>query len=182
VVGLLARSVGTIFIDRTNRKDVDRVIPLITEAMDGGRGVVLFAEGTSSAGAAVLPFRSSLLEAAVRAGFPVHCAALGYRVRHADRPAQLSVCWWGDMTFTGHLIELMQLREIRAQLTFGDKTFHTCDRKTLARQLWEAVNSLFVPTSEAGTVVVSGATVADSRNEHAIFQKRAEERCRAATR
>ena len=43
VIGLLCRCVGTIFIDRTNRRDIARVNAQAGRALAEGRGVVLFA-------------------------------------------------------------------------------------------------------------------------------------------
>ncbi|HLF82599.1 MAG TPA: lysophospholipid acyltransferase family protein, partial [Blastocatellia bacterium] len=107
VIGLLCRGVNTIFVDRERRKDVARVNELIDLALGEGRGVVLFAEGTSTRGDTVLPFKSSLLEQAARAGLAVSYAALSYRTRENEPPAHLSVCWWGEMTFVKHVIGLL---------------------------------------------------------------------------
>ena len=145
VVGSLCRSVGTIFIDRTNRRDLARVNDEIGQALENGRGVILFAEGTSSKGSTVLPFRSSLLEAAARGAFPVSYAAVSYRVLGDDPPAGLSVCWWGDMTFGGHFARLLRLRLIQARVSFGSPEIRADDRKVLADRLWFEVNRLFVP-------------------------------------
>ena len=91
VIGLLCKSIGTIFIDRENRREITRVNGQVERALAEGRGVVLFAEGTSSQGATVLPFKPGLLEPAARAGFPVSYAALSYRVPGDEMPPDLSV-------------------------------------------------------------------------------------------
>jgi len=145
IIGNLCRSVGTIFIDRSSRRDLPRVNAEIGQALEDGRGVILFAEGTSSKGSSVLPFRSSLLEAAARGSFPVSYAAVSYRGLANDPPASLSVCWWGDMTFGSHFAELLRLRPIQATVSFGSTEIRADDRKTLADRLWFEVNRLFVP-------------------------------------
>ncbi len=145
IIGAFCRSVGTIFIDRSNRRDLARVNGEIAQAQEDGRGVILFAEGTSSKGSSVLPFRSSLLEAAAIQGFPVSCAAVSYRVLADDPPASLSVCWWGDMTFGAHFAGLLGLRHIQSTVSFGSHEIRAKDRKTLADRLWFEVNRLFVP-------------------------------------
>ena len=145
IIGSLCRNFGTIFIDRTNRRDLARANGEIAQALEDGRGVVLFAEGTSSEGAAVLPFRSSLLEAAAKRMFPVSYSALSYRVLAEDPPASLSVCWWGDMTFASHFVALLRLRRIQSTVSFGSDEIRADDRKRLAERLWFEVNRLFVP-------------------------------------
>ncbi len=145
IIGALCRSLGTIFIDRTNRRDLARVNCEIAQALEDGRGVILFAEGTSTKGSSVLPFRSSLLKAAARDGFPVSYAAVSYRVLGDTPPASLSVCWWGDMTFGSHFVGLLGLKGIQSTVSFGSHEIRADERKTLADRLWFEVNRLFVP-------------------------------------
>jgi 1-acyl-sn-glycerol-3-phosphate acyltransferase len=145
LIGLLCRNLGTIFIDRNNRRDIARVNAQVEQALAEGRGVVLFPEGTSSPGATVLPFKSGLLELAARARLAVSYAALSYAVPERETPAHLSVCWWGDMTFMKHLFGLLGLSEINATLTFGRETIRGGDRKALASQLHAAVEQEFIP-------------------------------------
>lgn len=145
VIGALCRSVGTIFIDRSNRRDLARVNDEIAQALEDGRGVILFAEGTSTKGSSVLPFRSSLLEAAARRGFPVSYAAVSYKALGDSPSASLSVCWWGDMTFGSHFAGLLRLKRIQSTVSFGSHEIRANDRKTLANRLWFEVNRLFLP-------------------------------------
>jgi 1-acyl-sn-glycerol-3-phosphate acyltransferase len=145
VIGPLCKGIGTIFIDRESRRDITRVNSQLDRALAEGRSVVLFAEGTSTQGATVLPFKPGLLESAARASFAVSHAAVSYRTRDDETPAHLSVCWWGEMTFMRHLKRLLQMREIRATLTFGQETIQERDRKTLARKLHGAVEQEFIP-------------------------------------
>ena len=145
LIGLLCRGVGTIFVDRDKRKDVARVTRLIEQGLGNGRGVVLFAEGTSTRGDRVLPFKSSLLEQAARTGFGVSYAALSYRTRDDEPAAHLSVCWWGDMTFFKHVFALLYLSGIHTTVAFGAERIQSNDRKLLAQKLWTAVNQEFVP-------------------------------------
>jgi len=145
LVGWLCRSAGTIFIDRSKRRDIVRVGGQVERALAEGSGVVIFPEGTSTAGATVLPFKPGLLELASRASFGVSYAALSYRVAAGDVPAHLSVCWWGKRTFPGHLWGLLQLREVHATLSFGREPIRAADRKALAHQLHAAVQREFIP-------------------------------------
>ena len=61
------------------KRDAVRVLDDLADALDGGDGVVVFAEATSTAGHTVLPFRPALLEWAARTGHPVHYASIAYR-------------------------------------------------------------------------------------------------------
>lgn len=151
VLGALAGGMRTIFVDRDNRRDVARVGRLIEGYLNEGQGMVLFSEGTSTRGEAVLPFKPALLEVATREGIPVSYATLGYRTAADDVPAHLSVCWWGAMTFLPHFWGLMRLREISASVSFGDHAICAADRKALAAELRRAVADNFTPVVTAET-------------------------------
>jgi 1-acyl-sn-glycerol-3-phosphate acyltransferase len=179
IIGSICRSFGTLFIDRRNRRDLSRVNDEIAQALEDGRGVILFAEGTSSNGSSVLTFRSSLLEAAARRSSPVSYAAVTYRVLADDPPASLSVCWWGDMTFCSHFAELLRLRRIQATVSFGPTEIRADDRKFLAERLWFEVNRLFVPVELDMELDFVSPSLAPIDSHLAIG---VDEQCNAATR
>jgi 1-acyl-sn-glycerol-3-phosphate acyltransferase len=58
---------GTLFISR-RRANAARVAAQVADAMQQGHGLVLFAEGTTSSGASVAPFKSTLLALFTRTG------------------------------------------------------------------------------------------------------------------
>ena len=62
--GTFARLQRSIFIDRTRRKGAAEANREIAERLAGGDAIVLFAEGTTSDGNRVLPFRSAVVGAA----------------------------------------------------------------------------------------------------------------------
>lgn len=145
LMGRIVRTMGTIFIDRSSRRDVTRVLAEMEDALGRGLGVVLFPEGGSSRGATVEPFKSPLLALATRLERPVHFAALSYRTPPGDPPAHLAVCWWGDMPFLPHARELLRLRGIEATLVLAPEPVAEPDRKRLAERLREAVRERFEP-------------------------------------
>jgi len=151
VVGLLARSMGTLFVDRERKRDLARSAGALEERLRRGEGMVLFPEGTSTDGAGVAPFRSSLLDPAARGRLPVSYAALSYATPDGEPPAHLAVCWWGDMTFGDHLLRLLRLASVEAHLTFGAEPVRGSDRKELARDLWQAVRDRFRPVVSTPT-------------------------------
>lgn len=148
ILGVLARSTGTIFVERARKSQLPQVLEQVVQALGRGNGVVFFPEGTSSRGAAVLPFKASLFEVALRTGLPVHTASLHYEVPRGSQPAWLSVAWWGDMTFTDHFLRLLTLPRIRARISFGSAPVHGDDRKVLASETYRAVTEAFEPLVE----------------------------------
>jgi len=148
VMGLICRAMDTIFVDRSRKRDIQRVTQRIEETLKSGLGVVLFAEGTSSDGQSVLPFKTSLLEFAARNQVPVHYASVEYVVPPGETPADRSVCWWGEMTFPDHLFRLLQLPSFQANLVYGTEPIIAGDRRVLATRLWSAVSNQLRPSVE----------------------------------
>lgn len=140
LVGPLGRILHTLFLDRGRKRDLLRVLAGMDQALASGRSVLFFAEGTSTRGDRVLPFKSSLFEAAVRARVEVACASLSYRTPEGAPPAELAVCWWGDMTFPDHVYALLRLPGFDADLRFADAG-HGDERKALARRAHAIVRS-----------------------------------------
>ncbi len=147
VFGLLAKSANTVFINRNSKKDIPRVNALIEQVIHESDGVIVFPEGTSTKGDEVLPFKSPLLEYAAEKKFPVSYATIRYRTGPIDPPAHLAVCWWGNMTFGGHFLDLLKLSQIEATIAFGPTTVKGSDRKIIAQELWDLINKQFVPTA-----------------------------------
>lgn len=152
ILGRVVNGIGTIFINRQNARDLTRVSALIQSAIQRGQGVFLFPEGTSTRGAEVLPFKPGLLEAAAQTEMPVHYASLSYRTLPNEQPAELSVCWWGEMSFLPHLWALFQLSRIHCEITFGAEPIIEKNRKVLAERLHAAVQENFEPSRGPITV------------------------------
>lgn len=81
VLGWLVALVGTIFIERGNRKAVTNTGQQMAQRFDRGQLVGLFPEGTTSEGMDVLPFHAGLFEPALQSGVAIQPVALRYRLR-----------------------------------------------------------------------------------------------------
>ncbi len=145
VAGTVISSMGTIFIDRKNRRDIPRAGSEIMGRLDAGEGVIVFPEGTTSKGETVLPFNSSFLQFAAEKNLPVSYAALSYRVEDGLPPASDYVCWWEDISFFNHMWRMFTLPGYTATVTFGEQPITNHDRKALAADLRERVAEKFIP-------------------------------------
>ena len=150
VLGALARAGRTIFVDRTSRADLPRVVRLMDEARRAGASVTFFPEGTSSGGDVLLPFRTSLFEAPASAGYPVFCVSLSYATPAGAPAARTAVCWWGDMTFMDHFWGLLRLPRIDGRLAFASTPAEGADRKALAASARARIESVFTPMPGGG--------------------------------
>ena len=142
-IGKLADRYGCLFIARTRRSsvgtDTDQLANLVRQ-----RSIILFPEGTTGDGNALLPFRSSLVGAAAAEGQP--CTALALAYYWADgRPLGASgwqaVAWVGDEGLLPHVIRLALLPPLKVELAFGDTLVGAC-RKDLTHRAALQVSAL----------------------------------------
>ena len=137
--GGLARLSGAVFIRRSRRLAVKPALEQMNRVLRTGGLVVLFPEGTSSDGDRVLPFHPALLTLAP-AGESVHVAFLSYQVPRED--AGHLVAYWGRMVFGMHLLRLLSVRSIRAEVRFDRCDALSDDRRARAEQLRQAILDL----------------------------------------
>src|SRR5450631_3116401 len=62
IVGAMINGAGTLFIERTQRRDTRRVNHHVARVLASGDVVAIFPEGTTTDGLDMLPFKSSLLQ------------------------------------------------------------------------------------------------------------------------
>jgi 1-acyl-sn-glycerol-3-phosphate acyltransferase len=120
LIGAVARAGDTILLDRTRRRDVLRVIRAMRARFAADRPVLLFAEGTTTDGARVLPFRSALFDAAVCDGVPVVPVTLQPDTGPGGPSVRAHVCWWGDAALLPHVIRLAGVPRTRVVVRLGD--------------------------------------------------------------
>jgi 1-acyl-sn-glycerol-3-phosphate acyltransferase len=170
-VSALARLQRTVFVDRERRGAVGDTTNEIMTRLGQGDTVVLFAEGTSSDGNRVLPFKTSLFGAAkpssksnaqphdvvVQTISMVYTRLHGVPFGRADRPL---VGWYGDMEMQSHAWQLLKAGPLDVRIRIGDPIplDSFTDRKDLARKSEDQVREHVVrllrgrPDGEAVTV------------------------------
>lgn len=145
LAGRIVRDMGTVFINRENKRDIPRAGELIIRRLDDGEGVMVFPEGTSTKGEEVLPFNSSFLEFAARTDLPVSYCSISYKTPAGEMTASEAVSWWDETSFMEHLFRLFKTKEFTAVITFGEEPVANPNRKILARELHEKVKEKFIP-------------------------------------
>jgi len=139
LLGQLAAFGGTVFVDRERGTQAADAARQMEELLRGDLPVVLFPEGTSSNGATVLPFRSSLFESAIRARCPVTAAAIGYA---ADGIEEGTLAYYGDKVFFPHLYETLGYDGLAVTIRFAEGSRVFADRKEAARVTHGVVGEL----------------------------------------
>lgn len=141
--GWLAKLQRTLFVDRERRTAVKATAHEIAERLKAGERMVLFAEGTSSDGNQILPFKSALIGAAALAaeeegeGAGVQTLALAYTRVHGlpmGRVARAYVAWYGDMDMISHVWGLLRQGPLDANVRISAplRLENVRDRKKLA--------------------------------------------------
>jgi lyso-ornithine lipid O-acyltransferase len=155
IFGWLAKLQRTVFIDRERRHRTGAATQEIAERLIGGDAVVLFAEGTSSDGNRVLPFRSALIGAVHHAiGSSTHHDRVtvqplslayvnlnGLPLGHAFRSR---VAWYGDADLVPHLLGVCSAGAVDVVVSWGEPISYdmNADRKDIARVAEQAVRTM----------------------------------------
>lgn len=121
LLGKLAEMGGSVFVERRHRGQIEQDLNEITKTLRSGFNVMIYPEGTSTNGMQILPFKKTLLMAAVHAERDVVPVALKYmtldgeafNLANADR-----ICWYGDMGFPESFAELVQFQSVQVKLEF----------------------------------------------------------------
>jgi len=145
VFGWLASLAGTVYVDRNHARTTINANEEIAAALDANVPLIFFPEGTTTDGSHILPFKSSLFAPGCAAGAAMHVAYLRYSLmpgNAASASVEQDVCYWADMTFFPHLLRLMALTGVRADVSFGGDAIQEADRKAAARECEAAVRAL----------------------------------------
>jgi lyso-ornithine lipid O-acyltransferase len=178
VLGWFARLQRTIFINRQARYQTGAATREIAGRLLGGDAVVLFAEGTSSDGIRILPFRSALIGAVHHAlGSTTHhkeitvqsmsLAYVGLGGVPLGRALRERVAWIGDTDLVPHFINVLASGAVDVTVSWGEATAYdmNTDRKRIAR---DAENSVRRMTATALRAAPHGCGVAAPEDEQPV--------------
>lgn len=138
VFGRLATMAGTIYVDRDRGAGNRDAATLMEQTLEEQVPVILFPEGTSSDGSAVLPFRSPFFEPAARTNAVVTAAAIAYR---SSTARESDLAYYGNDVFGPHLLRSFGQLGVCAHVAFASGRRYG-DRKEAARVAEEEVRGL----------------------------------------
>ena len=178
VFGWLARLQRTIFINRQARHQTGAATREIAGRLLGGDAVVLFAEGTSSDGIRVLPFRSSLVGAvhhALGAGTqhthvtvqPMSLAYVSFGGLRMGRGLRERVAWYGDAELIPHLLSVLAAGAVDVTVSWGEAAAYDmrADRKAIARDAEHSVRRMTAAALRAAPSLARSAAAASERSQ-----------------
>lgn len=115
VIGWLVAKAGTVFLNRRQRQAIKEVSNQMEHRFARGEVLGLFAEGTTSTGFDILPFRSSLFDPAIHASVDVQPVALRFYHRGV-RSGRLSFV--GEQTLVQNLCILISATQVMVEVEF----------------------------------------------------------------
>ena len=127
---------GTVFVDRSDKRGIAGQTAAMREALETGRPLTLFPEGTVSDGGGLLPFRPSLLSAFAPTPphIPVRPVAIDYG------PAARDYGWPQGEKGTANFLRLLGRRgTVAVTVHLLDPLTDCQDRKQMARAAHDAI-------------------------------------------
>ncbi|WP_422372273.1 lysophospholipid acyltransferase family protein [Hoeflea sp.] len=147
VFGWLARLQRSVFVNRAEPRTTGTQISEVSHRLIAGEIVVLFAEGTTSDGNRILPFKSSLFGAASAAlPFssdktvhiqPVTIAYTGIHGLPMGRFHRPVAAWPGDVALGPHLLRVLREGALEVDVVIGETVPFAvaANRKQVAREV-----------------------------------------------
>ena len=142
LIGTLATAAGTLYIERSSRRDALRMVRTMQEALERGEVLAVFPEGTTGDGRAMLPFHANLLQAAVAAQAPVQPVGLRFADK-ATGATSFAPSYIGDETLLGSIWRTLSAPPIEAVVHYGvPEQAGERDRRVWTQQLHDTVDRL----------------------------------------
>ncbi len=160
--GLFARLQRSVFVERDRKRKAGDQASELAGRLGGKVAMVLFAEGTTSDGNFLMPFKSTLFGAARAAianggggRVTVQPVAIVYTRQHGialDRRDRSRVAWIGDMDLIPHLVATLHDGSVDATIRFGEPIEFTesSDRKAVAREVEARVRAMMIEALKHG--------------------------------
>ncbi|MGB4101540.1 MAG: lysophospholipid acyltransferase family protein [Alphaproteobacteria bacterium] len=141
VIGPLCKLQRTIFIQRKTT-EAGNHRNVLRDRLENGQNLILFAEGTSTDGCHILPFKSSLFSVAeqpLKDGMPIYVQPVSITAIALDglpmgRTLRPLYAWYGNMTLAAHGWPMLRLGRMKVAVEFHPAVRSTDykDRKALA--------------------------------------------------
>jgi 1-acyl-sn-glycerol-3-phosphate acyltransferase len=136
-LGILARLMKVIPIERANLRRLPQVVDTIAGRLRAGHTVVAFPEGTTWCGLAYGPFRPAMFQAAIDAGRPVQPLRLSYHDR--DGSASTLAAYIGEDTLMASIRRLVTARRTFVHVHVESLQLPGIDRRELTARCERAV-------------------------------------------
>lgn len=138
--GWFAEKVNTLFTERTRRQDAGRMVEITADSLRAGDCLGFFPEGTTSDGAQLLPFKGSLMQAAINAGAQIWPVSIRYP--NVDGSFNTEMAYYGEMSLLESIRRVLAQHSPVVELHFSAPlSTHGHDRRGLSILAKQAIAS-----------------------------------------
>ncbi|MEO7159766.1 MAG: lysophospholipid acyltransferase family protein [Polaromonas sp.] len=142
LIGTLATAAGTLYIERSSRRDAMRTVHLMRDALKANEVLAVFPEGTTGDGRLLLAFHANLLQAAVSAEAPAQPVGLRF-IDKASGETSYAPSYRGDETLFGSIWRTLCAPAMVAVVNYGEPQWaEGRDRRAWSAQLRNTVDGL----------------------------------------
>jgi len=140
VIGWLCARAQTLFIERGKMRSTARINTSMAELLLQGESLAVFPEGTTTDGAQVAHFHSSLLQPAIDAGSQVHPIAIRYQTPHGERSQDAS--YIDDVSLGQSIWRILCSPQLQVRLLLTPAlSVRGVERRELAAQARQQINT-----------------------------------------
>lgn len=149
-LGLITEMGGCLYVERRNRMGIKQELNQITHYLKHGMNVCLYPEATSHNGECVLPFKRSLITAAIHAQVPIWPYVVNFRSVEGEvfsLSNRDKVCWYGDIPFAKSMLSALSLRYVEIEIKFLDPVYPHAeiDTREISQILHKKISQEFIP-------------------------------------
>ena len=137
VFGTITKAVGSIFIDRSNRRALVGIADRVGDELKLGRSILAFPEGTTSDGSGLLRLHPNLFEAAVRTGAEVIPVVLRYE-SHGELCREAA--YTGKVGLFECLWHIVNIPDLTVRVTVLDPIKPEGDRRAVCAEVSAAMS------------------------------------------
>lgn len=145
IIGKIIKNAGTVFIDRSNRKEIDPINAAITEKLNQGANVCFFPEARTTLGNNILPLKAALFQAAINGEAAVQPLALRYYNQN-QRTEQVS---FAHINLIVSIWRIVSIPNITVKIDVGTPFIpdSNADRFTVKEQVETFLSSIILSDS-----------------------------------
>ncbi len=138
IFGYLVEKANTLFIDRSKKQEAGKIVGITSASLKSGDNLCFFPEGTTTDGKQVLPFKSSVLQAAIVANSDIWPVAIRYV--NLDGSLNTNMAYAGETSLIDSMYEVIKQKYACIELHFL-KPIDTAgkDRRQLTQAAYDAI-------------------------------------------
>jgi 1-acyl-sn-glycerol-3-phosphate acyltransferase len=111
VIGITAKAIKVIFVDRDSAENRRRVREQIISRLKEGLSVLIYPEGTTFEGPGILPLKPGMFRVAANEGLKIFPVAIEFKEK--------DMAWIGDDTFIPHFFKAFSRWRVDVDVSFG---------------------------------------------------------------